>query len=80
VGRSCDINRIAVLPDFRRKGIGKELLKKLLDILKEEGVEEVFLEVRESNIPAIELYRRFGFKEVGIGEVTTGKRTLFSFL
>jgi len=66
VGRSCDISRIAVLSSFRRKGVGKELLKKLLDILKEEGVEEVFLEVRKSNIPAIELYRRFGFKDVGV--------------
>ncbi|TCK03448.1 ribosomal protein S18-alanine N-acetyltransferase [Phorcysia thermohydrogeniphila] len=66
VGKTCDVNRIAVLPAFRRRGVGKELLKKLLDILREEGVEEVFLEVRKSNIPAIKLYESFGFKRVGV--------------
>jgi ribosomal-protein-alanine N-acetyltransferase len=38
---------------------------KLLEEFKERKVKEVFLEVRESNFPAIKLYYKLGFKEIG---------------
>jgi len=66
VDRTCDVNRIAVLPEYRRKGVGKRLLGKLLEMCSEEGVEEIFLEVKESNIAAVKLYEGFGFKKIGI--------------
>lgn len=56
------VTNIAILPEFRRKGAAKSLLKKAL----ENKMEFITLEVRESNFPAISLYKSFGFKEVGV--------------
>ena len=58
---------IAVLPEYRRKGIAKALLTRAMKVLKEEyDCEEVYLEVRVSNQPAITLYRKLGFEIVKI--------------
>jgi ribosomal-protein-alanine N-acetyltransferase len=38
----------------------------VIDVARERGVETVYLEVRESNEPALELYRRFGFSQIGL--------------
>jgi len=58
---------IAVLPEYRRRGIAKALLTRAMKVLKEEyGCEEVYLEVRVSNQPAISLYRKLGFEIVKI--------------
>jgi len=58
---------IAVLEQYRNKGIGKALLQASLKAMKEiYGAEEVYLEVRVSNEPAIHLYRKLGFKEVKV--------------
>ncbi len=59
------INNIAVLKDYRNKGIGKALIKSLADYCKENGCEFCTLEVRKSNINAISLYEKCGFKLVG---------------
>lgn len=56
-----EILNIAVHPDFRRLGIGTELLR--FELARSPGAH--FLEVRESNTPARELYRRLGFEAVG---------------
>lgn len=56
---------IAVLPEYRNRGIASSLLGKAMDALKNEyGCEEVFLEVRVSNSPAISLYEKLGFSKV----------------
>ncbi len=55
-----EILNLAVAPPFRRMGIGSALLA---EELRSAG--DFFLEVRESNIAAQALYRRFGFAEVG---------------
>ncbi len=60
-----ELYRIAVLPSARRSGIGRKLLQSFLDDLEENGISACFLEVRASNLPAISLYRAFGFLEVG---------------
>ena len=57
---------IAVDPEFRRRGIARRLLEKMIQICKDDGVMVIQLEVRKSNIPAIELYRSLGFVEVGV--------------
>jgi ribosomal-protein-alanine N-acetyltransferase len=57
------ITNIAVHPKMRRIGIGKLLLSKCLSTL---NARKIFLEVREYNIAAINLYKKFGFKEVGV--------------
>jgi ribosomal-protein-alanine N-acetyltransferase len=56
---------IATHPDFRRKGIAKRLLAHALRKLMEQGARSSFLEVRESNRAAQELYRKFGYEETG---------------
>ena len=53
---------LAVMPHARRKGIAEKLLRKAIEAIKNKGVKEVYLEVRISNIPAINLYRKLGFK------------------
>ena len=60
----ADINTVAVLPDYRRKGIADILLSGIFSELSD--IEDFHLEVRESNIPAISLYRKNGFEEDGI--------------
>jgi ribosomal-protein-alanine N-acetyltransferase len=56
---------IATHPDFRRKGIAKRLLSFTLRKLIDQGARSSFLEVRESNLAAQELYRKFGYEETG---------------
>jgi len=58
---------IAVLPDYRRRGIGSKLLEQAMEALKDiYGCKEVYLEVRVSNNPAISLYEKYGFRKVKI--------------
>jgi len=52
---------IAVLPPYRRQGIGLKMMKYAMYKLIEKKVETVYLEVRVSNVPAIELYKKLGF-------------------
>jgi ribosomal-protein-alanine N-acetyltransferase len=59
------IATIATHPDFRRMGIGSRLLSHTLLQALEEGARSSFLEVRESNLAAQEMYRRFGYEEAG---------------
>lgn len=56
---------IATHPDFRRQGIAKRLLAHALLQLIDEGARSSFLEVRESNFAAQEMYRKFGYEETG---------------
>ena len=56
---------IDVSPKHRRKGIGLRLLQEIERIFKDKGVNVCFLEVREDNIAALDLYLRFGYREIG---------------
>jgi ribosomal-protein-alanine N-acetyltransferase len=53
---------IAVLPNYRRRGIGMALMEKAIEGMIEYGAKEAYLEVRVSNMPAINLYRKLGFR------------------
>lgn len=59
------ITNVAVHPDYRRHGIGREIVSRLLAFSEEEGVEQQTLEVRPSNSGAIALYEGFGFQLAG---------------
>ena len=61
----AEIEMIAVDRSARRGGIGRALMRAMVARLAELGVETVRLEVRESNVAAVELYRSFGFGQVG---------------
>jgi [ribosomal protein S18]-alanine N-acetyltransferase len=56
---------LATHPDFRRRGIAKKLLAHTLRLMMDEGAHSSFLEVRESNFAAQEMYRKFGYEESG---------------
>lgn len=56
---------IATHPEYRRQGIARKLLTYILQAAMREGARTSFLEVRESNSPAQEMYRKFGYVEVG---------------
>ena len=56
---------LATHPDFRRQGIAKRLLSHALRYLIDEGARSSLLEVRESNVAAQEMYRKFGYEETG---------------
>ncbi len=60
-----EIANIAVAPEFRRRGIGKIMMERVISEAKEKGCESVILSVRESNLPALKLYGEFGFIEIG---------------
>lgn len=61
-----DITNIAVSSKYRKLGIASNLLIKLFDVCKTFNCEDITLEVRASNIPAQNLYKKFNFKEEGI--------------
>ncbi|MBM6836792.1 ribosomal protein S18-alanine N-acetyltransferase [Clostridium saudiense] len=61
-----DITNIAVDPSYRKQGIASSLLMKLFEICRENSCSDITLEVRASNIPAQNLYKKFNFKEEGI--------------
>lgn len=60
-----DMMNIAVLPEARRAGIGERLILSLIELLKDRGSRSLALEVRSSNTPAISLYKKLGFLQVG---------------
>ena len=60
-----DMMNVAVHPDHRRKGIAEALINGLVAQLKTMGSHCLTLEVRASNLPAITLYEKLGFGEIG---------------
>lgn len=59
------ITNVAVRKFARRMGIGEKLLNALFDFAKENGLSFLTLEVRKSNLAAIKLYEKCGYKKVG---------------
>lgn len=60
------INNIAVLQEYRKKGIATKILEKIISITKDKNCEFITLEVRESNFSSINLYKKLGFHQVGM--------------
>ena len=60
-----NLDNIAVAPAYRRQGIGEALLKEILRRAREKALAVLYLEVRAGNRPAIALYEKHGFLEVG---------------
>lgn len=59
---------IAVLEGYRGMGIGQKLMEEGMKNVREAGASEIYLEVRQSNLPAIQLYRKLGFRAVRVLE------------
>ena len=60
----ADILRVAILPEYQRKGVATQLMQEMIDCLKKLLVKKVMLEVEENNIKAQGLYKKVGFKEI----------------
>jgi ribosomal-protein-alanine N-acetyltransferase len=65
LGAEWEIENIAISGAARRRGLGTRLLGEFLDHARGRGAEAVFLEVRESNRAARELYEKWAFEESG---------------
>lgn len=60
-----DIYMIVVAEDYKQRGLGRKLLEALIETCQMLGLETIFLEVRETNLPALSLYKSLDFKEIG---------------
>ena len=61
----AEILNLATAPELRRQGVGRILLGAVLDWLAGRGAARVYLEVRRSNVAAIQLYAGAGFGTLG---------------
>jgi len=64
---------IGVRKNARGKNIGTQLVEEGLNYLKSKGIKSVKLEVRPDNLPAIKLYKKFGFEQIGMANDPQGK-------
>jgi ribosomal-protein-alanine N-acetyltransferase len=73
----AEILSVAVLPESRRRGIGRQLLEEALRHVYREGARDIHLEVEDSNVAAIALYRGVEFRESGrrTGYYAQGRET-----
>ena len=53
---------VAVLPQYRRKGIGQALITEAMEGMRLHNAKQCFLEVRTTNTPAVDLYKKLGFQ------------------
>lgn len=63
---AADIQTIAVAPESRRSGLGRYLVRALVNEATKRGAKEVFLEVRADNPGAEALYRSLGFEQIAV--------------
>ena len=66
-----NIHDLAVLPEFRGKGVGRALLRAAEEHARRKGCCKLTLEVQDDNAPARTLYQRFGFEDVVYGDSAT---------
>ncbi|MBE5988362.1 ribosomal-protein-alanine N-acetyltransferase [Lacrimispora xylanisolvens] len=66
IADECELLRIAVLPELRGRGLSKKLMDQMVFYSRQKEVKSIFLEVRESNDRARNLYKSYGFVEEGI--------------
>jgi len=65
LGDEVHLQKVAVTPAWRGQGVATWLLEQCFSLSVEQGARSAHLEVRPSNIPAVELYRKLGFELVG---------------
>lgn len=65
-GGEAHLLNLCVHPQHQGQGWGTRLLERMLDLARWHEADSVFLEVRPSNLGAIELYERFGFGVIGV--------------
>lgn len=66
IGKEMEIINFGVHPEYRKAGLGKTLLGRVLQAADKMGIQKIWLEVRASNTTAIAIYEKAGFKKTGI--------------
>lgn len=66
IAGEASLHNIAVAEPFQGRGLGRELLAHMLDQCRQSSVSKVFLEVRDTNGKAINLYQSLGFQVDGV--------------
>ncbi|MBO4402005.1 MAG: ribosomal protein S18-alanine N-acetyltransferase [Selenomonadaceae bacterium] len=61
----AEMTTFAVAPEFQGRGLGKRLLEETICLAKKFGATSMIFEVRCSNIPALHVYQKFGFRKIG---------------
>lgn len=64
-GGEIHVNKIAVDPSWRRRGVARLLMQEVFDLGGRIAAEEIYLEVRPSNAPARNFYVGLGFRDMG---------------
>lgn len=62
----CEIQRVAVLPEYRRRYVASVMMNSMLHLTDSLGIQSHVLEVRAGNEAAIQLYEHFGFRQNGV--------------
>ena len=62
----AELANVAITSKWRGRGLGRRLIGTVIETARERGIAKVFLEVRASNDRAANIYRAFGFTEVGL--------------
>ncbi len=63
---SLEILNICILEQNRKQGYGAQLMGKIIEFCKERQLDSILLEVRSKNLAAINLYKKFNFREDGV--------------
>ncbi|MFH1368424.1 MAG: ribosomal protein S18-alanine N-acetyltransferase [Elusimicrobiota bacterium] len=66
VADEAHLVNLAVHPDFRRQGIAGRIIDHIMPIMRGQGITKILLEVRRSNLSALALYEKIGFRNNGI--------------
>ncbi len=62
----AEVMTIAVRPEYRRHGLGQELMNKMISDCRNDGIKTIFLEARKNNVAARAMYEKIGFSVIGL--------------
>lgn len=62
-----ELENMGVVPKYRSKGIGAEMVQKLLSLSKEKGFQKIYVSAYFDNAKTIEFYKKNGFREIDLG-------------
>ena len=66
IQHECEILNVGVTKTMQKKQVASKLMDELIGECNNKNIKHIFLEVRTSNIPAINLYKKFYFNEIGV--------------
>jgi len=70
---NLEVERIYIRKEFKRLGLGRQLLDYAFEVAAKENRESIWLGVWEKNTDALQFYRAFGFKKVGVHDFIVGE-------